>query len=233
VKAYEHWIEEAERWTAWARTPGHDAYWFYRHAFFELVPPPGRATLEVGCGEGRVTRDLAARGHRVTALDVVPQLVELARAEDPESTYVVGDAASLPFDDGHFDLVVAYNSLMDVDDMPAAVAETARVLEPGGRLCACITHPVMDAGRWQGEALVIEGSYLDTRRYEGTFGRDGLEVTFRGWCYPLEAYAKALEDAGFVIEALREPLPASDAPPDYDHHLRIPVFLMLRALKPS
>src|SRR5262249_4940676 len=103
MKASEHWQEEAERWAAWARAPGHDAYWYYRHAFFELVPAPGRATLEVGCGEGRVTRDLVARGHRVTALDVVPQLVELARAEDPESTYIVADAAALPFADGHFD----------------------------------------------------------------------------------------------------------------------------------
>jgi 2-polyprenyl-3-methyl-5-hydroxy-6-metoxy-1,4-benzoquinol methylase len=61
--------DRAQAWLAWARTPGHDAYWVYRDAFFALVPEPGVATLEVGCGEGRVTRDLNARGHRVTALD--------------------------------------------------------------------------------------------------------------------------------------------------------------------
>jgi SAM-dependent methyltransferase len=233
MRASEHWKTEASRWAAWARAPGHDAYWYYRDAFFELVPPPGRATLEVGCGEGRVARDLAARGHTVTAVDFIPELVDLARAEDPASTYLVADAASLPFDDADFDVVVAYNSLMDFDDMPAAVGEMGRALQDGGHLCACVTHPVMDVGRWQGEALVIEGSYLDKHRFEGTFGRDGLEITFRGWCYPLEAYTRALEDAGFVIEALREPVPADDAPPEYDHHRRIPAFLMLRARKPS
>ena len=52
VEAREYWREEATRWAAWARAPQHDAYWYYRDAFFALVPPPGRFTLEVGCGEG-------------------------------------------------------------------------------------------------------------------------------------------------------------------------------------
>jgi hypothetical protein len=47
---------QAESWIAWARTPGHDACWSYRDAFFELLPRPGLRTLEVGCGEGRVSR---------------------------------------------------------------------------------------------------------------------------------------------------------------------------------
>ena len=41
------WEDQAENWLAWVRTPGHDAYWSYRDAFFPLVPPPGRWTLEV------------------------------------------------------------------------------------------------------------------------------------------------------------------------------------------
>ena len=61
---------QAGDWLAWARTPGHDSYWYFRDAFFEeILPAPGRLTLEVGCGEGRVARDLAAHGHRVVALD--------------------------------------------------------------------------------------------------------------------------------------------------------------------
>ena len=229
MKAVDHWEDEAERWAAWARTPSHDAYWYYRGAFFELVPAPGRATLEVGCGEGRVSRDLAALGHVVTGVDVSPTLLRLAAEADPASTYLVADGSAVPFPDGSFDLAVAYNSLMDVDDMPAAVREIARVLEPGGRLCVTITHPLMDAGRRDGDRFVIEGSYFGRRRFEGTFERDGLTVTFKGWCYPLEAYARALEDAGFEIEAIREPLPSPDAPERFGEHHRIPMFLMLRA----
>jgi SAM-dependent methyltransferase len=236
----EGWEREAERWAAWARTPGHDAYWMKSGPpLFELLPPPGRATLDVGCGEGRVARDLARRGYRVVGLDASPTLVRLAREADPDSEYVVGDAAALPFADGAFDLVVAFNSLMDVQDMPGAVREAARVLEPEGRLCLCVTHPLSDAGRFEGRApqaaFVVTGSYFGRRRFEGTFARDGLEITFRGWCYPLEDYTRALEAAGFLVEALREP-PAPEEEvrrdPAEKRWRRIPNFLYVRALKP-
>ena len=54
-----------------------------------------------------------ALGHDVTGLDASPTLVGAARDADPGGTYVVGDALALPFGDGAFDLVVAYNSLID------------------------------------------------------------------------------------------------------------------------
>ncbi|MGI8597068.1 MAG: class I SAM-dependent methyltransferase [Thermoleophilaceae bacterium] len=88
------WEDRASQWLAWARTPGHDAYWRYRDAFLALVPPPAGRTLEVGCGEGRVTRDLAARGHAVTALDASPTLVAAAAERDPEGTYLVATPAT-------------------------------------------------------------------------------------------------------------------------------------------
>ncbi len=236
----EDWEREAERWAAWARTPGHDAYWVESGPpLFELLPPPGRATLDLGCGEGRVARDLAKRGHCVVGLDAAPTLVRLAHEVDPDGQYLVGDAASLPFPDGAFDLVVAFNSLMDVADMPGAVREAGRVLEPGGRFCICVTHPLSDAGRFESREpdapFVVSGSYFGRRRFEGTFRRGGLEITFRGWCYPLEDYALALERAGFLIEALREPpVPEEEVrrDPAEERRRRIPNFLYLRALKP-
>jgi SAM-dependent methyltransferase len=222
--------ERAQGWLAWARTAGHDAYWTYRDAFFALVPDPGRATLEVGCGEGRVARDLVARGHRVTGLDASPTLLRAAAETDPGSHYVVGHAEALPFDDGAFDLVVAYNSLMDVEDMPAAVREAARVLTPGGRLCACVTHPMQDASSWDQDdpdsPLVVTEDYFEERRVAMTVERDGLDFTFDGWSLPLEAYARALEEAGLVIEALREPRDAAGG-----RWARVPMFLMWRAVR--
>lgn len=223
----EHWERQAERWTAWARDSG-DAYWVESGPpFFELLPPPGRRTLELGCGEGRVARDLKARGHTVVGVDVSRTLVRFAREADPTGEYVVCDAAELPFDDASFDLVVAFNSLMDMDDMRGAVGEAARVLEPGGRLGVCITHPLRDAGRFAGSdpdaPFLIDGQYLEKRRFELTARRDMHEVRFFGWAYPLEDYMRAFEDAGLLIEAMREP-------PD---PLRpLPNFLLVLALKP-
>ena len=229
MSSADHWEREAERWAAWARAPKHDEYWHSSGpAFFELVPPPGRRTLDLGCGEGRVTRDLAARGHEVVGIDAAPTLIRLAREADPRGDYHVCDAAALPFADGSFDLVVAFNSLMDVDDMPGAVRETARVLEREGRLCACITHPFRDGGRFltrdESSPFIIDRPYFGRKRFAATVAREGYEVTFKGWTYPLQAYTRALEESGLLIESLREP-------PDTPRLSNVPNFLLIRAAK--
>jgi len=229
------WDARADQWRAWARGPDLEVYRWYRDHFFDrIVPAPGRATLEIGCGEGRVARDLVARGHAVTAVDVSPALVAAAADADPASRYLTAAAEALPFEAGAFDLAVAYNSLMDVDDMPAAVREAARVLEPGGRLAVCVTHPLENAGRFaadeDGAPFVIEGSYLGTRRFEVVADRDGLSIEFGGRAYDLEAYFSALEAAGFVVERLVEPAPSS---PRETRWNRVPMFLMLRCRLPA
>lgn len=234
-----HWEREASNWAAWARRPGFDAYWTYSPAFFELVPPAGTSTLEVGCGEGRVSRDLAARGHRVTSVDGSPTLVRLARDADVRGSYVISDAAALPFLAESFDLVVFYNSLMDVDDMQGSVREAARVLSAKGALCACVTHPIADAGGFEStegdSPFVIGGSYLGERRWTDIVEeQDGLRMNFKGWAYSLQDYFSALEKAGLTIQAVREPSMGEAAikqRPSRERWRRIPNFLMWRALK--
>ena len=223
------WEPYAQEFIAWARTPRHDGYWSFRHAFFELVPPAGTRTLEIGCGEGRVARDLGARGHRVVGVEPSPTLRRAAAEADPDGEYVDSVAEALPFAGESFDLVVAYNSLMDVDDMPRAVREAARVLERDGRLCACVTHPFGDAGRFEsadgGARFVVGESCLARRDYVLALERDGLHLTFGSRTYPLGDYMCALEDAGLLVEAMREPRL------DSGRRARIPAFLMFRAVK--
>ena len=222
------WEDRASQWLAWARTPGHDAYWRYRAAFFAIVPPPVGRTLEVGCGEGRVTRDLAARGHAVTAVDGSPALVAAAAGGDPQGTYLIADACELPFEDASFDLVVAYNMLMDVQDMPRAVGEAARVLTATGRFCACVTHPATDAGAWRAARDADVHDYLRGGTFVLDDERDGLRMRWDGHRHSLEHYSRALERAGLLLEAIREPPPD---PPDGRYALwsRVPMFLMFRA----
>jgi SAM-dependent methyltransferase len=230
------WEPDAENWVRWARTPGHDAYWYYRDGFFDdFVPRPSGRTLEAGCGEGRVARDLAARGHRVTAIDTSHTLLCYARDEDSNSRYALADSAAMPFSDGRFTLAVAYNALQVVADMTATVAEIARVLEPGGCLCACIAHPVTDLGRfheYEDETrFTLRAGYFDRARVDGTVESKGLTMTFRGWTYSLEDYSVALEAAGLRIDAIREPRPA-DAPSQLDRWQHVPLFMCIRAVKP-
>lgn len=228
------WETHAENWLRWARTPGHDAYWYYRDGFFDhVVAAPGRATLELGCGEGRVVRDLSLRGHRVVGVDRAPTLLAAAKSADPGGAYLVGDATELPFPDETFDQVVGYNSLMDIDDMPAAVREVGRVLRPGGTFSISVTHPINDVGRFTGPStFLIEVPYLEMHRFDESFERNGLTMSFCGWTHPLGDDADALEAADLQIVRLREP-PPDGGGDSYESWRGIPMFLQLRVVKPA
>ena len=81
--------------------------------------------------------------------------------------------------------------------------------------------------------FVVAGSYFGTHWVDETEEKDGLRMRFTGWSFPLETLARALEDAGFLLEAIREPRPRDDEPdPRYERWRRIPFWLHLRALKP-
>jgi SAM-dependent methyltransferase len=91
--------------------------------------------LEVGCGWGELARRIADDvGAEVTATDLSPHMVELARAAGVAAT--VEDVQQLSFADGTFDVVVAAWMLYHVPDRDRAVSEIVRVLRPGGRFVA-------------------------------------------------------------------------------------------------
>ena len=205
------WEANAQDWIAWSRAPGHDSYWrFHRDAFLPFVPLPGRLTLDIGCGEGRVGRDLARLGHRVIGIDGSPTMVKAAATHsDSGGSIVVGDAGVLPLRDGIADCAVAFMSLQDVDEMELAVAEVARVLSQGSRFVVAITHPLNTAGRFipgpdeGSRPFVVEGSWFDRKALADTCERDGFTMTFHTEHRPLQAYIDALaipdsSSSGFV-----------------------------------
>jgi SAM-dependent methyltransferase len=196
------------------------------------VPAPGRLTLDVGCGEGRVARDLAALGHHVLALDPTPTLSRRAAEAGGGLLAVLrADGAGRPIPYGAADLVVAFMTLQDMDDMRGAVREFGRVLRPGGRLCLAVEHPVNSAGAFRGvdpdAEFVIAGDYFEPRRVALTVERDGLSMTFDSRHWSLEDYFAALRGAGLLTETVREPRLGSGGRWD-----RVPLFLDLRAVRP-
>jgi SAM-dependent methyltransferase len=105
------------------------------------VVPDGARVLEVGCGPGHLSIRLALQ-HRlnVTGVDLDPAMIGRARAnadgvgpDDIRPTFLVGDVASLPFEDGSFDLVVSTLSMHHWADPEAGLAEIGRVLRPNAR----------------------------------------------------------------------------------------------------
>ena len=230
----EHWSRVASEWTAWARAPNHDAFWAYRASLLAFIGRGAGDALDVGCGEGRVSRVLKDCGYRVTAVDPVEQLVSAAEQAGSADAYKIAAAADLPFANCSFDLAVAYNVLMDVEDIPAALKEVRRVLRPSGTFVISIVHPFADRGHFAGaEAnapFVLQRSYFGRERFEGTEVRNGLQMDFAGWSQPLESYMTALESAHLVVTSLREPVPdTSDKASHMERWSRVPLFLWLKA----
>ena len=225
------WESEAANWVAWARTPGHDSYWtFHRDAYLELLPAPRGVTLDIGCGEGRLPRDLKTHGHEVIGIDTSPTLIEHARQADPGGDYRVADAAALPVPDGSVNLVTAFMTLHDVDDLDAAVREIARVMRPDATLAVAVVHPINSAGAFESshpDAGFRIHTYLDEWNYVDDVERDGLRMRFAGRHRPLETYFATLEDSGLVVNRLVE-VPERTEPPG-SRWRRLPLFLHLRA----
>jgi SAM-dependent methyltransferase len=162
-----------------------------------------------------------------------------ARELEPAEAFVRADAARLPFADASFDLVVAFMSLFNLDDMPAALAEVSRVLMPAGRFCFAVVHPFASAGAFDNREpdapFVVRDSYMEPRSKITVIERDGIRMEFNDVHRPLSSYSVALEGAGLVIEALREPVPDTDhgRRPGVAQHRRLPLYLHVRALKPG
>jgi SAM-dependent methyltransferase len=229
-----HWSRIAPDWVVWARTPNHDAFWAYRASLLAFIGRGEGEALDVGCGEGRVSRVLKDCGYRVTATDPVDAFISAAEQAGSADDYRVATAANLPFANDTFDLAIAYNVLMDIEDVPMALREIRRVLRPTGTLVISIVHPFADRGHFVGPdpdaPFVIHNSYFGRERFEGVEERNGLQMHFAGWSQPLESYMLALEGAGFAVSALREPIP--DASGEWSHlerWNRIPLFLWLKA----
>ena len=120
------------------------------HGVGRLAPLPGERILDVATGTGWAARLIAARGARVTGLDLHADLIEGAKAYAAQArldiAFDVGDAEALPYADASFDAVISTFGVMFCSRPEAAAAELARVCRRGGRL-ALLTLLLFCTGR--------------------------------------------------------------------------------------
>lgn len=105
----------------------------------QIGAEPDDDVLDVACGPGRVSLDLAPYVRSVTGLDLTPGMLDQARAGLAESgcanvRFVRGNAAAMPFADSAFSLVVSSAAFHHFEAPPAVLAEMIRVCRPGGRV---------------------------------------------------------------------------------------------------
>jgi len=114
---------------------GTDGGWRRRAARATSLKAGGSA-LDVACGSGKLTAELAriaGREGRVVGLDFSPQMLEVARRDHPGIEFLEGDALKLPFDEATFDASTIAFGLRNLSDPVAGLREMKRVVKPGGR----------------------------------------------------------------------------------------------------
>ncbi|WP_158895101.1 class I SAM-dependent methyltransferase [Amycolatopsis anabasis] len=122
---------------------------YHQHFFAAAAIGETATVLDIGCGSGRTTRDAARRAAAGSALgvDLSSPMIELARRRAelegvPNATFEQADAQVHPFPERGFDLVISRHGVMFFGDAPAAFANLARALRPGGRLVLLAWQPV-------------------------------------------------------------------------------------------
>jgi 2-polyprenyl-3-methyl-5-hydroxy-6-metoxy-1,4-benzoquinol methylase len=191
----------------------------------------GQTVLDAGCGEGHIARLLAGRGARVTAIDVSPRLIELARIEAPEAQieYITHDLSTpLPQYAGRFDLVVSNLVLNDVHNYLGLANTLGTVTKPGGRLVLSMNNPYSAVIRDKVANYFDSGKRVE---YQGLASR-GVHVLY--YHRTLEQYITAFRDAGFLLQTLSDVGPAEEQartqtfPQRYYH---FPFFMILEFIR--
>ncbi len=176
----------AQRWSA-ERYTQHAAFVpaFGASLLERLAPTPGERILDLGCGDGTLSRQIAERGATVIGVDASADFVSAAKKSGIDAR--LGDARSLAFD-GEFDAVFSNAVLHWVLDPDAALSGVFRALRPGGRFVAEF------GGHGCVAAIVLAVTVALERR-----GR----VLQSPWYFPTaEEYSAKLAAHGFTIESI-------------------------------
>jgi SAM-dependent methyltransferase len=194
-----------------------------------------RKALDVGCGEGRFCRMLAAEGVEAIGVDPTPALLERARRLHPEGDYRLGRAEALDFPDGAFDLVVSCLALVDIPDISAAIAEMARVLRPDGALLVANLTSFWTAGPAEGWTQGPDGErrfFIDDYLEERAEWVEWSGIKVRNWPRPLSTYMSLLLGAGLELRFFDEPAPVGGDPAKAALYRRVPYLHIMEWRKP-
>jgi len=153
-----------------------------------LAPQPGERILDLGCGDGQLTRRIAATGALVTAIDASLEMVAAARGRGVAADH--GSAEALPYTDQAFDAVFTNAVLHWVRDQDKMMQQVRRVLRPGGRFVAEM------GGHGNIAAIRVAFAAVLTRH-------GFAALADRGNYYPtLDAYTHRLQKHGFGVERM-------------------------------
>jgi SAM-dependent methyltransferase len=168
--------------------------------------------LDVACGQGALTRELAQRFPAVVGVDRSPELIAIAAEHGgpPNVRYLAEDAGALSsLADASFDGATCCLALTDFDDLGAVLAAAARVLKPGGWLVVAALHPCFGApgaasGEHEGRTVKLVGRYFEEGRWWP--GERTRLFGAIGWHHrTLSTILNSFLAAGFALDGAQEP----------------------------
>ena len=234
----ENWDSIAD-WYASLVRDGSPMHSFSRDILLSVLPAnlAGLNALDIGCGEGLITRALAARGARAVGIDPTSALIDHARAVEKAqpvgASYRQDDGETLSsVDTDSIDWVTAALSLNNIPDLPAATASIKRALKPQGALAFTVPHPCFDAP--YGGSVNVNGT---PRRLVGDYLAEGFwrstdpQSVRRAGNYhrTIATYVNILIEHGLAIEVLAEPAPDEPVHATNPHRAGLPPFLLICA----
>lgn len=210
------WNAMGDEWFELART-GEARLCFIMPNMLKLMGDvSGLRILDLGCGEGGYSRELAKRGATLVSVDCSKKAIEYAmRLADEEGLsiehYVRNSNDLFDIASGQFDMVLCSMMLMDCEDFDGTLAEAYRVLKPGGRLFASVLHPCFDGNHETGigrqgvgiDRQVVVMNYFEPKTWEAPLWQGTIPVIWRH--RTMEDYVKAFIKTGFTITDLNEP----------------------------
>jgi trans-aconitate methyltransferase len=182
-------VDQNSKWDAALYDEKHSFVWKMAGALLELLDPkPGERILDVGCGTGHLTAQIAATGAQVTGVDRSSEMIAQARATHPALRFEVADARELQFSN-EFEAVFSNATLHWITEPERAIVSIAKALRRGGRFVAEFGGKGNVAGvvaavtaAWckleLPESLPTPWYYPSVSEYAGLLEKHGLEVTY-------------------------------------------------------
>jgi SAM-dependent methyltransferase len=200
----------------------------------------GRRVLDLGCGDAQIGRELLAAGClEYVGIEPSTNMAQAARQmlEGTVGQVIEATIEAWTYPPDAFDLVISRLALHYVEDVEATFRQVFGSLHSGGRLVFSVEHPVITScdrayvGGSKRQDWIVDEYHLTGRRVTRWMGQDVVK-----YHRTVEAYFGALQQAGLVVEGLREANPRRELflrEETYARRLRIPLMLLMAARKPA
>jgi 2-polyprenyl-3-methyl-5-hydroxy-6-metoxy-1,4-benzoquinol methylase len=195
------------------------------------------SVIDLGCGAGFTTEELAKRANRIAAVDLSHENIQISRERlGCHSNLTLVNSSVEQYTEtqhpGTFTLAVANMMLMTALSLDSVIRATAQLLKRGGQFVFTITHPWFWSQYWQyadadwfnySSEIIIEAPFVISLQKEEAFITTHIHR-------PLEQYVNVLHKHGFVIETIVEPMPAEEHKSLYPLPWQFPRFLGVRCV---